>query len=182
MYGKEEILKGMPPWQGGGEMIDEVYLDRSTFAPPPGRFEAGTPAIAQCIGLGAACDYLDSIGMDRIHEWECLVSKYLFDKLHSVAGVRVYGPRAGPDGKGRAALVAFNHVSIQHSDLATFMDLEGIAIRSGHHCTQPLHRELGISGSCRASAYMYTTFADVDNFIDKLQQTIALFASLDDSE
>jgi len=181
LYGKREVLEGMPPWQGGGEMIDEVFLDKSTYAAPPGRFEAGTPAIAQCIGLGAACDYLSGIGMDRVYEYECLVGGYLYDKLHKVAGVTVYGPPLGADGKGRAALTAFNHESIQHSDLSTFIDMEGVAIRSGHHCTQPLHRELGVSGSCRASTYLYTTLADVDKFIDNLQGTIAMFASLEDS-
>jgi len=157
-------------------------LEKSTYADPPGRFEAGTPAIAQVIGLGAACDYLSAIGMDRVYEYECLLGQYLYDQLHKVAGVTVYGPRPGPDGKGRAALTAFNHESIQHSDLSTFMDMEGVAIRSGHHCTQPLHRELGVSGSCRASTYLYTTLADVDNFIDRLQGTITMFASLEDSQ
>jgi len=163
-------------------MIDNVDLESSTYAEPPGRFEAGTPAIAECIGLGAACDYLAGIGMDKVHEHEKLLSDYLYEKLHKVAGVTVYGPKPSDQADGRAALAAFNHVSIQHSDLSTFMDMEGVAIRSGHHCTQPLHKLLGVSGSCRASCYLYSTYADIDAFIDSLQGTIAMFASLDQDQ
>mmetsp|Transcript_26854 Transcript_26854/g.70590 ORF Transcript_26854/g.70590 Transcript_26854/m.70590 type:complete len:253 (-) Transcript_26854:639-1397(-) len=179
LYGRREVLRDMPPWQGGGEMIDQVFLERSTFADPPGRFEAGTPAIAQCVGLGAACDFLTDVGMDNIAEHEHHISKYLYDRLAAFPGVRIYGPKPGPDGRGRAALAAFNHESIQASDLSTFIDLEGVAIRSGHHCTQPLHRLFGASGSARASAYLYTIEEDVDRFLAALRSTVDMFAALD---
>eukprot|EP00291_Cryptomonas_curvata_P017215 CAMPEP_0172159192 /NCGR_PEP_ID=MMETSP1050-20130122/4822_1 /TAXON_ID=233186 /ORGANISM="Cryptomonas curvata, Strain CCAP979/52" /LENGTH=415 /DNA_ID=CAMNT_0012828729 /DNA_START=331 /DNA_END=1577 /DNA_ORIENTATION=+ len=178
LYGRREVLRSMPPWQGGGEMIDQVFLERSTFAEPPGRFEAGTPAIAQCVGLGAACDFLTSVGMGAIEAHEHHLTKYLFDSLSAVPDIRIYGPRPAPDGSGRAALAAFNHATIQASDLATFIDFEGVAIRSGHHCTQPLHRILGASGSARASCYIYTTEKDVDAFVGALRGTVSMFADL----
>ena len=167
--------------QGGGEMIDEVFLDHSTYAQPPGRFEAGTPSVGECIGLGAACDYLTDLGMHRVAAHEHYITKLLHQGLDSVKDVRVYGPRPDASGKGRAALAAFNHASIQASDLATFMDMEGVAIRSGHHCTQPLHRLLEVGGSCRASAYLYTTERDVEQFVQALKGTIDMFGTLEDS-
>jgi len=181
LYGKIDVLREMPPWQGGGEMIDEVFLDYSTFAEPPGRFEAGTPSVGECVGLGAACDFLTEVGMDAVAAHEHHMTKLLLDGLDSVKGLRVYGPGSGPRGDGRAALAAFNHEAVQASDLATFMDMEGVAVRSGHHCTQPLHRHFGVSGSCRASAYLYTTEHDIERFVDVLGGTIDMFSSIDDS-
>ncbi len=180
LWGRYEVLESMPPYQGGGEMIDTVTLDGSTFAPPPGRFEAGTPAITQAIGLGAACDYLSALGMQNVHEYENSLATYLHARLSTVPGIRVYGPDpAAPSSPPRAALCAFNVDGLHPTDLATFLDQDGFAIRSGHHCTQPLHTELGIAGSARASLYVYNTRDEVDALVDAIKQTVDMFAELD---
>ena len=160
-------------------MIRDVYLESSTFAPPPNRFEAGTPAITQAIGLGAACDYLEGIGMDKLEAYEHELGAYLYDRLTAIEGVRIYGPKPSAS-MPRAALCAFNVDGVHASDLATFLDQEGIAIRAGHHCTQPLHTELGAAGSARASLYAYNTRAEVDALCAELEATISLFRSLDE--
>jgi cysteine desulfurase/selenocysteine lyase len=175
LWGKESILNSLPPYKGGGEMIDEVYMDHSTYAPAPARFEAGTPAIAQAIGLGAAIDYLNKIGMERIHDYEVELADYLRRRLEEVNGVTVLGP---PVGTERAALCAFVTDVVHPSDLGTFLDVEGVAIRAGHHCCQPLHRALGYSHSARASLYFYNTKEDVDDFIAVLEDTLKFFGSL----
>jgi cysteine desulfurase/selenocysteine lyase len=175
LWGKESLLNSLPPCKGGGEMIDEVYMDYSTYAPAPARFEAGTPPIAQAIGLGAAIDYISNIGMDRIHNYEMELGNYLRRRLDNVDGVTVLGP---PVGIPRAALCAFVADAVHPSDLGTFLDVEGIAIRSGHHCCQPLHRALGYSHSARASLYFYNTKEDVDDFIQVLEDTLGFFTSL----
>jgi cysteine desulfurase / selenocysteine lyase len=175
LYGKQEILTAMPPFLGGGEMIDEVFLDHSTYGELPHKFEAGTPAIGEAIALGAAVDYLTKIGMDKIHAYEAELTAYLYEKLSKIPGVRIYGNQPTKDGEGRAALASFNVEGIHASDLAALLDREGIAIRSGHHCTQPLHRLLGASGSARASLYFYNTRSQIDTFITALQETIDFF-------
>ena len=152
LWGKEELLNRMPPWKGGGEMIDQVTLTGSTWQPAPGRFEAGTPAIAQAVGLGAAIDYLLAVGMDKIHSYEEELGTYLHAQLSEVPGIRVLGPSTG-----RGGIAAFAHETIHPSDLSTFLDIEGVAIRAGHHCCQPLHAEVGLSHSARASLYFYNT-------------------------
>jgi len=174
LWGRHEVLAAMPPWQGGGEMIDDVFFEHSTFAPPPARFEAGTPAIAQVVGLGAAVDYLQGIGMANIERHERALCRRLFDRLAEVPGLRVYGPAPDADGGGRNALAAFNVGGVHASDLAFFLDQEGVAVRAGHHCTQPLHRELGAKGSCRASLYFYNTVEEVDVFAEKLKESLEL--------
>jgi cysteine desulfurase/selenocysteine lyase len=178
LWGKAEILESMPPFLGGGEMIVDVFLDRSTYASPPSRFEAGTPAIGEAVGLGAAVDYLNKIGMDRVHEYEMELSKYLYESLSKIPSVKIYGPPAGARGERRASLCAFNVEGIHATDLSTFLDQQhGIAVRSGHHCTQPLHRHLGINASARASLYFYNTIDEVDTFIAGLKDTIDFFSS-----
>ena len=177
LYGKLAVLKQMPPWHGGGEMIDEVFFEYSTFAEPPARFEAGTPPIAEVVGMGAACDYLMGVGMEKVEEHEHQLGKYLYERLSEVEGVRIYGPPPGKEGKGRAALASFNTDQVHASDLAFFLDHEGVAIRSGHHCTQPLHRMLHAKGSLRASLYVYNTKGDVDVFITKLKETMDFFGN-----
>ncbi|CAM6128514.1 unnamed protein product [Calypogeia fissa] len=178
LYAKTAILEGMPPWMGGGEMIADVYLDHSTYASPPSRFEAGTPAIGEAIGLGAAIDYLSNIGMDKIHAYEMELSKYLYDNLSTVPGVKIYGPTAGLKGENRAALCSFNIDGIHATDIATVLDMEhGVAVRSGHHCCQPLHRHLNINASARASLYFYNTKAEVDSLIVGLKDAIDFFSS-----
>ncbi|KAL2482306.1 Cysteine desulfurase [Forsythia ovata] len=171
LYGKSELLSAMPPFLGGGEMIADVFLDHSTFAEPPSRFEAGTPAIGEAIGLGAAIDYLSGIGMQNIHDYEVELANYLYDSLQSVPKIRVYGP-APSQTVDRAALCSFNVEDVHPTDLATFLDQQhSIAIRSGHHCAQPLHRYLGINASARASLHFYNTKEDVDDFIRGLKDT-----------
>lgn len=180
LYGKKDILLAMPPFMGGGEMIDQVFLDHSTYGDLPHKFEAGTPAIGEAIALGAAVDYLNSIGMDNIHAYEEELTAYLFQKLSTIPNLRIYGNQPTATGKGRAALAAFNLPGIHASDLATLLDHEGIAIRSGHHCTQPLHRILNASGSARASLYFYNTREEIDAFVAALTSTIDFFQSIND--
>ncbi|KAF7803962.1 cysteine desulfurase 1, chloroplastic-like [Senna tora] len=177
LYGKSDLLSTMPPFLGGGEMISDVYLDHSTYADPPSRFEAGTPAIGEAIGLGAAIDYLSGIGMQKIHDYQMELGRYLYESLLSVPNIRIYGP--APSGKNqRAALCSFNVENMHPTDLATFLDQQhGVAIRSGHHCAQPLHRCLGVSASARASLYFYNTKEDIDNFIAALNDTVSFFNS-----
>ena len=178
LYGKKDILLTMPPFMGGGEMIYEVFLDHSTYGDLPHKFEAGTPAIGEAIALGAAVDYLNNIGMDNIHAYEEELTAYLFKKLETIPSLRIYGAKPTTDGKGRAALAAFNVEGLHASDLATLLDRDGIAIRSGHHCTQPLHRIFNASGSARASLYFYNTRQEIDAFISALKSTIDFFESM----
>jgi cysteine desulfurase / selenocysteine lyase len=160
LWGREDLLNAMPPWKGGGEMIDQVTLTGSTWQPTPARFEAGTPAIAQAVGLAAAIDYLTSIGMDRIASYEHELGQYLYDQMVQVPGLQLLGPS-----NNRAALCAFRHESIHPSDLSTLLDTEGVAVRAGHHCCQPLHTAVGWTHSARASLYFYNTKEYVTNFI-----------------
>ena len=175
LYGKQAILEEMPPFLGGGEMISEVFFEYSTYGELPHNFEAGTPAIGEAIALGAAVDYLSSIGMDKIHSYEQELTTYLVEKLAEIPQLRIYGPAIG---KERAALAAFNVEGIHGSDLSTLLDHEGVAIRSGHHCTQPLHRLFNASGSARASVYFYNTRQEIDTFIIALKDTIDFFNSM----
>lgn len=175
LYGKQDLLRAMPPFLGGGEMIADVFLDHSTYADLPHKFEAGTPAIGEAIALGAAVDYLTAIGMDKIHAYEAELTAYLFQQLHQVPEVRLYGPRPNADGSGRAALATFTCEDVHAQDLSTLLDQEGIAIRSGHHCTQPLHRLLGAASTARASLYFYNTPAEIDAFIVALKDAISFF-------
>ncbi|PSP18594.1 MAG: cysteine desulfurase [Cyanobacteria bacterium QS_8_64_29] len=175
LYGRQDLLEAMPPFLGGGEMIEEVWLDRFSCAELPQKFEAGTPAIAEAIGLGAAVDYLSGIGMEAIHAYERQLVSYLYQQLVAVPELRIYGPAPNTDGSGRAALAAFNVGELHGNDIATLIDHDGVAIRSGHHCTQPLHRELGVAGSARASLSFYNTIEEIDAFVAALQETIEFF-------
>ncbi len=172
LYGKSEILNAMPPFMGGGEMIADVYLDHATYSELPHKFEAGTPAIGEAIALGAAVDYLTAIGMDKIHAYEQELTSYLLPKLQKISELKIYGPL-----DHRAGLAAFSIVgdSIHANDISEMLDQEGIAIRSGHHCTQPLHRYLNVSGTARASVYFYNTTQEIDAFVIALQEAIAFF-------
>ncbi len=178
LYGKEKVLLSMPPFLGGGEMIAEVFLDHSTYGELPHKFEAGTPAIAEAIALGAAVDYLNSIGMDKIHAYEAELTGYLFQQLDKIPQIKIYGPYPNSQGEGRAALAAFTAGEVHANDLATLLDQEGIAIRSGHHCTQPLHRHLGIPATARVSLSFYNTREEIDIFIQALQDTLDFFHSI----
>ncbi|QMS90446.1 cysteine desulfurase [Nostoc edaphicum CCNP1411] len=176
LYGKLELLESMPPFFGGGEMIAEVYLDHSTYAELPHKFEAGTPAIGEAIALGAAIDYLSSIGMDKIHAYEAELTAYLFQQLEQIPQIRIYGPKPNAKGEGRAALASFTAGEVHANDLSTLLDQEGVAIRSGHHCTQPLHRYLGLPATARASLSFYNTRDEIDVFIKALKETLDFFA------
>ncbi|BAY12793.1 cysteine desulfurase [Calothrix sp. NIES-2098] len=178
LYGKLELLESMPPFFGGGEMIAEVYLDHSTYAELPHKFEAGTPAIGEAIALGAAVDYLTNIGMDKIHAYEAELTAYLFQQLAQFPQIQIYGPKPDAKGEGRAALASFTVTDIHANDLSTLLDQEGVAIRSGHHCTQPLHRYLNVAGTARASLYFYNTREEIDIFIKALKETIDFFAGI----
>ncbi|MDM9383001.1 cysteine desulfurase [Chlorogloeopsis sp. ULAP01] len=178
LYGKLELLQAMPPFLGGGEMIAEVFLDYSTYADLPHKFEAGTPAIGEAIALGAAVDYLSGIGMDKIHAYEAELTAYLFQQLEKIPQIKIYGPKPNAKGEGRASLAAFTVAEVHANDLSTLLDQEGVAIRSGHHCTQPLHRYLGIAGTARASLSFYNTREEIDVFIKALKETIDFFTGI----
>ncbi|PZO36623.1 MAG: cysteine desulfurase [Shackletoniella antarctica] len=175
LYGKLEMLEAMPPFMGGGEMIADVFLDHSTYAELPHKFEAGTPAIAEAIALGAAVDYLSGLGMDNIAAYEHELTAYLYQQMQTIPEVTLYGPAPEADGSGHAALATFTVEGVHAQDLSTLIDQSGIAIRSGNHCTQPLHRILGADSTARASLYFYNTKAEIDSFIVALKDTIDFF-------
>jgi cysteine desulfurase/selenocysteine lyase len=178
LYGKLDLLRSMPPFLGGGEMIADVFLDHATYADLPHKFEAGTPAIAEAVGLGAAVDYLSVIGMDQIHAYEEELNAYLFQQLREIPEIRVYGPQPKEDGSGRAALASFTAGEVHPHDLSTILDQAGVAIRAGHHCTQPLHRHLKAQSTARASLYFYNTREDIDVFIASLKEAVEFFGGL----
>lgn len=178
LYGKLDLLRAMPPFLGGGEMIADVYFDHSTYADLPHKFEAGTPAIAEAIALGAAVDYLNGIGMNKIHAYEEELTAYLFQRLAEIPELKIYGPQPKADGSGRASLAAFTAGEVHPHDLSTILDQAGVAIRAGHHCTQPLHRLLNAQSTARASLYFYNTRAEIDTFIASLKEAIAFFGGL----
>ena len=178
LYGKEKILRAMPPFMGGGEMIADVFLEQSTYADLPHKFEAGTPAIAEAIGLGAAVDYLTNIGMDKIHAYEAELTAHLCEQLRQIPQVRVYGPQPDANGEGRAALASFTAGEVHPHDLSTILDQAGVAIRAGHHCTQPLHRYIKAQSTARASLYFYNTKEEIDVFIAALKEAIDFFGGL----
>ena len=158
-------------------MIQDVYEDSSTYAKPPGKFEAGTPAICEAIGLGAACDYLSDIGMENLERFEHEMGTYMYNELvKKIEGIEIYGP--DPNHFERAALAAFNVEGLHATDVSMILDQYGIAIRSGHHCTQPLHHYLGINASARASLYIYNTKDEIDEFVLKLKDTIDFFRGI----
>ena len=172
LWAREALLEAMPPFLGGGEMIQDVYLDHSSWAELPHKFEAGTPAIAEAIGMGAALDYLSALGIESIHAWEQQLTRQLFERLQAIEGVRILGPT--PDQQpDRGALAAFTVDGLHANDIAALLDSAGICIRSGHHCTQPLHRLYGIPGSARASLGFTTTPEEIDRFAEELEGTIA---------
>jgi len=164
LYGKEEALNAMPPFLGGGEMIATVTLEKSTWAGLPNKFEAGTPMIAQAIGLGAAVDYVTAIGMDRIaaHEQDLLL--YATQKLSSIPGMKIYGTAPA-----KAAVISFGLGDVHPHDVATIIDRAGVACRAGHHCAQPLMDRMGVPAMTRASFGLYNTRADADTLVEALE-------------
>lgn len=172
LYGRMELLEKMPPWHGGGEMILQVRLEASTYKAPPARFEAGTPDIAGVIGLGAAIDYLQAIGLENIEKHGLELAAHALRKLGEIPGIRVLGPQTGP----RGSLVAFHTEFAHPHDLVEFANSHGIAMRGGHHCTQPLMKRFQVPGTTRASFYLYNTLAEIDRLADVLDQARKFFS------
>jgi cysteine desulfurase/selenocysteine lyase len=172
LYGKRALLEAMPPFMTGGDMIRRVTWDGAEWNELPYKFEAGTPAIAEAIGLGAAVDYLTGLGMDNVRRHEVELTRYALDRLGQMKGMRLYGPL---DADVRGGAVAFNLGDIHAHDLASILDREGIAIRAGHHCAMPLHQKLGVSATARASFYIYNTPAEIDCLVDALNTARRLF-------
>lgn len=172
LYGKKSLLQDMEPVEFGGEMIDFVGLYDSTWKELPWKFEGGTPIIAGAIGLGAAIDFLEEVGLDEIEAHEKRLAQYAMDRLQTIEGVTIYGP------EDRAGLITFNLDDVHPHDVATVLDAEGIAVRAGHHCAQPLMKWLNVSATARASFYVYNTEEDIDAFVDGLQKTKEFFGDV----
>ena len=170
LYGRQALLAAMPPWQGGGDMIERVTFERTTFAPPPARFEAGTPPIAAAVGLHAALDYLATLDPAAVAAHEHDLLAYATERLGALDGVRLYG--AAPE---KAAIVSFTMEGVHPHDVGTILDRAGVAVRVGHHCAQPLMDFLGIAGTVRASFGLYNTRADIDRLIDGLDEVREIF-------
>tara|TARA_Y100001978_G_scaffold184026_1_gene182062 strand:+ start:1567 stop:2820 length:1254 start_codon:yes stop_codon:yes gene_type:complete len=171
LWSKEDILNEMPPLFGGGEMIQDVFEEKSTWAELPHKFEAGTPAIAEAIGLAEALNYINKIGLENIHNYEKELTRYLFEKLFLIDNLTILGPTLDKDSE-RASLATFYVKNIHSNDIAEILDSKGVCIRSGHHCCQPLHRLLSIKSTARVSMNFTTTKNDIDIFIEKLIETI----------
>ena len=171
LYARQEILKEMNPFMGGGEMIREVSMEKSTWNDIPWKFEAGTPNIAQVIGLGAAIDYLNEIGLQSIADYEKKLLGYGQEKLQNIPGLSIYGTS-----KNKGAVISFNITNIHPHDVAHILDTSGIAIRAGHHCAQPIMKRLSVPATNRASFYFYNTFEEIDSLIEGLTKTVDLFA------
>src|SRR5215831_1819703 len=172
LYGRQELLEKMPPYQGGGEMILSVEYEKSTWKPAPHRFEAGTPDISGVIGLHAAMDYLDKIGRDNIAHHDQELGAYAYAKLAAMKGIRLFGPHIG-----RAGLVSFLLDGVHAHDVVTVADQRGIALRGGHHCNQPLMRKLGVESTARASFYFYNTTQEIDRFVEVLGEIQQFFGA-----
>ena len=170
LYGKSEVLEGMPPWRGGGEMIEKVTFARTTFAPPPARFEAGTPPIVEAIGLAAACTWLMAIGLDRIHAAERELYAYAEARLAEIPGLRRIG--TAPE---RSTVLSFTMPNAHASDISSILDLEGVAIRAGHHCAQPVMQRFGVPATARATLGIYSLREDIDRLAAGLRKVAELF-------
>ena len=172
LWGRSEVLAALPPFHGGGEMIEDVRMERSTYAPAPHKFEAGTPPIAQAIGLGAALDYLSGLGMANVAAHEQFITGYALERMLEVPGLRVLGPTEMVD---RGGAISFTMEGLHPHDISQVLDSYGIAVRGGHHCAKPAHRRLGAQSSTRVSAYLYTTTDEIDAMVAGLHQVRAFF-------
>lgn len=172
LWGRYDVLDSMPPFLGGGGMIDRVWPDKFTPGELPHRFEAGTPAIAEIIGLGAAVDYLNAVGMPAIHAYEQILTAKCHEVLRAIPGVTIWGPQP----RDKAGIVSFSVAKIHPSDLATALDLDGIAIRAGHHCAMPLHDCLRVPATARAGFYFYNTLAEIERFGESLAAAIRMLS------
>jgi cysteine desulfurase/selenocysteine lyase len=173
LYGRKELLDAMPPYMGGGDMIKRVHL--RSFAPNeiPHKFEAGTPAIAEAVGLGEAVDYLISVGMEGIEAHEQEIVAYALERLEEIPGVGVFGPPAGQ----RGGVAAFTLEGIHPHDISQILDGEGVAIRAGHHCAMPLHEKFNLPATARASFYLYNTKEEVDKLVEAIYKVKLIFRS-----
>nr|MDQ3023298.1 aminotransferase class V-fold PLP-dependent enzyme [bacterium] len=171
LYGRFELLDSMPPYQTGGSMISQVTCENAWFAPPPARFEAGTPSIADAVGFAAAIDYLEGVGMDALHAREVELSEYLHMRLGDVPGLRMIGDYF----PGKPGIASFSLDCAHPHDIAQFLNEEGVAVRAGHHCAEPLHIAMGVDSTVRASLYLYNTEAEVDQLITALGTVRELF-------
>jgi len=175
LWARRELLDAMPPFMSGGEMIDSVHLRHTTFSDVPHKFEAGTPDIPAAIGLGAAVDYLSHIGMDRVAAHEEALTEYALEVLpREVPGIRIHGPRTADE---RAGIITFTLPGVHAHDIATLLDREAVAIRAGHHCTQPLHERLGEAATGRASFNVYSDTEDIDRLVSGLKGVVRIFGS-----
>jgi cysteine desulfurase/selenocysteine lyase len=172
LWARPELLERMPPFLGGGSMISRVTLERSTWNTVPHKFEAGTPDVAGAVGLAAACDYIDEIGRDRIHEHEMSLTRHLLDVLDEVGEITIFGPR---DLEARGGVVSFNLADVHAHDVGTILDRRGIAVRAGHHCAQPLMARYDVSSMARASVYLYTTHEEIDALGEGLGEVRRVF-------
>ena len=170
LWGRKDLLVEMPPWQGGGSMIDKVTFEQTTYAPPPQRFEAGTPAIAEALAFATACEFIEDIGLDRIEAHERALVSQLREELARIQGVRVFGPE---DSLG---IVSFELPGVHPHDLGTILDEENVAIRAGHHCCQPLMDHLGVPGTARASFGVYSDESDIAALMRGIERTLKIFA------
>ena len=172
LWGKADLLAQLPPFLGGGEMIETVTMVRSTYAGIPHKFEAGTPPIVEAVGLGTAIDYISELGLDAIHRHEQAITAYLLDGLATLPGISVLGPR---DATQRGGAVSFEVDGVHPHDVAQLLDSRGIAVRAGHHCAKPAHKRYGVQSSTRASSYLYTTPAEIDALIEGIAHTQSYF-------
>jgi cysteine desulfurase/selenocysteine lyase len=172
LWGRESILAKMPPFLSGGEMIQSVELEKTSFNTLPWKFEAGTPAIVECIGLGAAIDYLEAIGMDAIARHEAEITAYAYERLSAVEGVTILGPPVAD----RGGVIAFTFDAAHPHDVAQILDRRAVCVRAGHHCTQPLMRRFGVPATTRASFYLYTEPDEIDRMCDGLEDVRGVFA------
>jgi cysteine desulfurase / selenocysteine lyase len=171
LWGRKELLDAMPPFLAGGGMINVVHYDRSTYADVPARFEAGTPAIAEAVGLGAAVDYLNAVGMNRVHAYEQELTKIAVEKLSRQSNLTIYGPALAH----RTGVISLTVGDIHAHDLASILDREGICVRAGHHCNQPLMEKLGVPATTRASFYIYNTPAEIDALVAGIEKAKRIF-------
>jgi cysteine desulfurase/selenocysteine lyase len=172
LWGRRELLEQLPPFLGGGEMIETVRMERSTYAGIPHKFEAGTPPIVEAVGLGAAVDYLSHIGMDEIHRHEQAITAYALEGLQTVPGLTVLGPL---DAAERGGAISFAIDGVHPHDVAQVLDSRGIAVRAGHHCAKPAHARFGVQSSTRMSSYLYTTPTEIDALVEGLEYTRSYF-------
>jgi cysteine desulfurase / selenocysteine lyase len=172
LWGRRSVLDQLPPFLGGGEMIETVTMERSTYAPIPHKFEAGTPPIVEAVGLGAAVDYLSVLGMDHVHRHEQAITAYALQGLQTVPGLKVLGPL---DAAERGGAISFEIPGVHPHDVATVLDSRGIAVRAGHHCAKPAHQRFGVQSSTRMSSYLYTTPAEIDALVEGLEYTRSYF-------